>query len=47
MSRNRAASIRARLENIADARGQDYNLVLTHYGLEWLLYGLSMLADPD
>jgi len=42
MSRNLAASIRARLKNVADARKQDYNLVLTHYGLEWLLYRLSI-----
>lgn len=42
MSRNLAASIRARLKNLADARKQDYNLVLTHYGLERLLYRLSI-----
>jgi len=42
MSGNRAASIRARLKNLADARKQDFNLVLTHYGLERLLYRLSI-----
>lgn len=42
MSRNLAASIRARLKNVADARKQDFNLVLTHYGLERLLYRLSI-----
>lgn len=42
MSRNVAASIRARLKNVADARKQDFNLVLTHYGLERLLYRLSV-----
>lgn len=42
MSRNLAASIRARLKNVADARKQDFNLVLTHYGLERLLYRLSV-----
>jgi predicted nucleotidyltransferase component of viral defense system len=42
MSRNLAASIRARLKNLADARRQDYNLILTHYGLERLLYRLSV-----
>jgi hypothetical protein len=42
MSANRAASIRARLKNLADARKQDYNLLLTHYGLERLLYRLSV-----
>ena len=41
MSRNVAASIRARLKNRADATGEDYNLLLTRYGLERLLYRLS------
>lgn len=48
MSRNLAASIRARLKNLADARKQDFNLVLTHYGLERLLYRLSVSQHaPD
>lgn len=34
MSRNLAASIRARLKQRADATKQDFNLILTHYGLE-------------
>jgi len=34
MSRNLAASIRARLKQRADAAKQDFNLTLTHYGLE-------------
>ena len=42
MSKNRAASIRARLKNRADATKQDFNLTLTHYGLERLLYRLSV-----
>lgn len=42
MSRNLAASIRARLKQRADARQQDFNLTLTHYGLERLLYRLSV-----
>ena len=41
MSKNRAASIRARLKNRSDAAKQDFNLTLTHYGLERLLYRLS------
>ncbi len=41
MSKNRAASIRARLKNRADAAKQDFNLTLTHYGLERLLYRLQ------
>ena len=42
MSRNLAASIRARLKQRADAAKQDFNLTLTHYGLERLLYRLSI-----
>ena len=42
MSRNIAASIRARLKQHADAKKQDFNLTLTHYGLERLLYRLSI-----
>ena len=42
MSRNLAASIRTRLKQRADARQQDFNLILTHYGLERLLYRLSI-----
>lgn len=42
MSRNLAASIRARLKQHADATKQDFNLTLTHYGLERLLYRLSI-----
>ncbi len=42
MTRNLAASIRARLKQRADATKQDFNLTLTHYGLERLLYRLSI-----
>ena len=42
MSRNIAASVRARLKQYADAKKQDFNLTLTHYGLERLLYRLSI-----
>ena len=43
MSRtNLPASIRARLKQRADATRQDFNLTLTHYGLERLLYRLSI-----
>lgn len=44
MSRNLTASIRARLKQRADAAKQDFNLTLTHYGLERLLYRLSVSA---
>ncbi len=40
--RNVAASIRARLKQHADAQQQDFNLTLTRYGLERLLYRLSI-----
>lgn len=42
MSRNVAASVRARLKNHTDATDGDYNLLLTRYGLERLLYRLSV-----
>jgi hypothetical protein len=42
MTANRAASIRARLKQRADATKQDFNLILTRYGLERLLYRLSI-----
>ena len=41
MSANRAASIRARLKNHADTAKEDFNLVLTRYGVERLLYRLA------
>ena len=41
-SRNLAASVCARLKQRADAASQDFNLTLTHYGLERLLYRLSV-----
>ena len=42
MTANRAASIRARLKQHIDTSKQDFNLTLTHYGLERLLYQLSI-----
>lgn len=42
MTRNLAASVRARLKLRADAAKEDFNLTLTHYGLERLLYRLSV-----
>jgi hypothetical protein len=42
VSRNLPASIRARLKNHADTTKQDFNLILTHFGLERLLYRLSI-----
>lgn len=42
MTRDLAASVRARLKQRADTTGEDFNLTLTHYGLERLLYRLSV-----
>ena len=42
MTANRAASIRARLKQQTDTSKQDFNLTLTQYGLERLLYRLSI-----
>jgi hypothetical protein len=42
MTANRGASIRARLKQHPDTALQDFNLVLTRYGLERLLYRLSV-----
>jgi len=42
MIRNLPASVRARLKQHADATKEDFNLTLTRYGLERLLYRLSI-----
>ena len=42
MTANRAASIRARLKQHPETAKQDFNLALTQYGLERLLYRLSV-----
>jgi phage protein U len=42
VTKNLGASIRARLKQHADAHRQDFNLTLTHYGLERLLYRMSV-----
>lgn len=41
-NRNIAASVRARLLNKARATKQDFNLVLTRYAIERLLYRISI-----
>ena len=45
--RNTAASVRARLLNRARETRQDFNLVLTRYALERLLYRLSISSHAD
>ena len=42
MTANRAGSIRARLKQHPETLKQDFNLTLTRYGLERLLYRLSV-----
>jgi len=44
---NRAASVRARLLSRARAERMDFNLMLTRYALERLLYRLSVSAWAD
>ncbi len=44
---NLPASVRQRLLNLATERKQDFGLVLTHYGLERLLYRLSVSPHRD
>ncbi|MCA9266434.1 MAG: hypothetical protein KDA60_21390, partial [Planctomycetales bacterium] len=39
--RNMAASVRQRLMNLSRDRGEEFQLVLTRYGLERLLYRLA------
>jgi predicted nucleotidyltransferase component of viral defense system len=45
--RNIGASVRARLQNISRERNQTFQLVLTHYVLERLLYRLSQTKHRD
>jgi hypothetical protein len=47
MNRDRAASVRARLLNVAKATGTDFNLVLVRFALERLLFRLSTSAHAD
>ncbi len=47
MTRDRAASVRVRLLNVAKATGTDFNLVLVRFALERLLFRLSTSAHSD
>jgi predicted nucleotidyltransferase component of viral defense system len=47
MTRNLAASVRARLLNMAKAEGSDFNQILVRYALERFLYRLSQSAYAD
>jgi hypothetical protein len=39
--KNLAASVKARLQNVATQRGESFNLLLTRYGIERLLYSTT------
>jgi Nucleotidyl transferase AbiEii toxin, Type IV TA system len=45
--RNLAASVRQRLLNLAQVQKEDFNLVLTRYGIERLLYRLHCSAAGE
>ena len=47
MAKNVAASVRARLKNLAKSRGEQVQFVLTRYGIERLLYRLSKSPHAD
>lgn len=47
MSGNRAASVRARLKQQADAKAEAFDLILTRFALERLLYRLSISRHAD
>ena len=44
---NMAASVRQRLMNKAREQKEDFNIILTRYGLERLLYRLSQSRHRD
>jgi predicted nucleotidyltransferase component of viral defense system len=45
--KNLAASVRQRLLNLAQARGEDFGLILTRYGIERFLYRLAQSEYHD
>ena len=45
--KNLPASVKARLETLAGKRGEEFNLLLTRYGIERLLYRLSQSQHAD
>lgn len=45
--KNMAASVRDRLLHVARERGEDFQLLLTRYGLERLMYRLSISPYRD
>jgi len=47
MNKDLAASVRARLLNLAKAEGSNFNQVLVRYALERFLYRLSQSSHAD
>lgn len=47
MNKDIAASVRARLLNLAKAQGVDFNQVLVRFALERILYRLSQSEHAD
>ena len=45
--KNIAASVRQRLKNLSIERPRDFGLLLVNYGLEWLIYRLSVSPYRD
>ena len=45
--KNIAASVKARLQNVSAARGEDFNLLLLRYGIERLLFRLCQSPYAD
>ncbi len=45
--KNMATSVKQRLLNLARHRGEDFSLLLTHYGIERLLYRLSQSENGN
>ena len=47
MTVGRTASIHARLLNLAKARDEDFNMILTRYAIERFLYRLSIGPERE
>ncbi len=45
--KNISASVKARLQNVAGKRGEDFNPLLLRYGIERLLFRLSQSPYAD
>ena len=45
--KNSGASVRARLLRVSKEKGQNFDLVLTHYAIERLLYRLAQSRHAD